>query len=330
MFPAPIKTRSPSFQVSYRVGIWVVLFIWLLPLLAVMLTSIRSLQDITNGNYWGWPTDFHLIENYGEVFTRTPMGKYLLNSIMITVPTAIGAVCIATMAGFALANYRFKFGVAIVPVVAVILLSLPLEGAAGVMIALVSVLVAGALWWLLSRIKASATIFLFAMFIAGNFIPFQILMIPVRNLTIATGLYDTVFALIVFHIAFQAGFCTLFMRNFIKALPYELIEAARMEGANEFELFWYVVMPLMRPALAALSVLIFTFIWNDYFWALVLVQSDNAQPITAGIQALRGQWVGSWNLISAGSIVAALPPVAMFFIMQRHFIAGLTLGGVKG
>ena len=72
------------------------------------------------------------------------------------------------------------------------------------------------------------------------------------------------------------------------------------------------------------------FTWGLVVLAVLLVQSDNAQPITAGIQALRGQWVGSWNLISAGSIVAALPPVAMFFIMQRHFIAGLTLGGVKG
>ena len=330
MFPAPIQTRGPGAQISYRFAVVFALLLWLLPLMAVMVTSIRSLADITNGNYWGWPTEFNFVENYREVFTRTPMGKYLLNSVVITVPTAIGAVALATMAGFALANYRFRFDVAVVPVLAAFLLSVPLQGLSGIAVAVVSILVAVALWWLLSRVKANATIFLFAMFIAGNFIPFQILMIPVRNLTIATGLYDTVFALIVFHIAFQTGFCTLFMRNFIKGLPYELIEAARMEGATEFQLFRYVVLPLMRPALAALSVLIFTFIWNDYFWALVLVQSDNAQPITAGIQALRGQWIGSWNLISAGSIVAALPPVAMFFIMQRHFIAGLTLGGVKG
>ncbi len=330
MFPAPIESRSHGVQISYRVGVWVALFLWLLPLLAVMITSIRSLTDINAGNYWGWPTDFNFIENYTEVFTRTPMGKYLINSVFITLPTAVGAVALATMAGFALANYRFRFDVAVIPLLAVVLLSMPLEGGSGWAIAIASLLAAVGLWWLLARIQVNATIILFAMFIAGNFIPFQILMIPVRNLTIATGLYDTVFALIIFHIAFQTGFCTLFMRNFIKGLPYELIEAARMEGANEFQLFWYVVLPLMRPALAALSVLIFTFIWNDYFWALVLVQSDNAQPITAGIQALRGQWVGSWNLISAGSIVAALPPVAMFFIMQRHFIAGLTLGGVKG
>ena len=86
----------------------------------------------------------------------------------------------------------------------------------------------------------------------------------------------------------------------------------------------------MRPALAALGVLIFTFIWNDYFWALVLVQSDSVRPVTVGIQVLRGQWVASWNLIVAGSIVCALPPVIMFFILQKQFIRGLTFGAVKG
>ncbi len=88
-------------------------------------------------------------------------------------------------------------------------------------------------------------------------------------------------------------------------------------------------MPLVLPALAALAVLEFTFIWNDYFWALVLVQGDEARPVTLGIQALRGRWTASWHLISAGSIVAALPPVVLFFMLQKHFITGLTLGAIK-
>ena len=132
------------------------------------------------------------------------------------------------------------------------------------------------------------------------------------------------------HVAFQTGFCTLFMRNFIKALPFALIESARVEGVSEWQIFRHIVLPLMRPAIAALSVLIFTFIWNDYFWATVLIQGQNAMPVTAGLNALNGQWVAQWQLVSAGSIVAALPPVAMFFLMQKHFIAGLTLGATKG
>jgi multiple sugar transport system permease protein len=164
---------------------------------------------------------------------------------------------------------------------------------------------------------------------AGNFVPFQILMVPVRDLTYDLGLINTSLGLVLFHVAFQTGFCTLFMRNFIRALPKELIEAARVEGVAEWRIFWFIVVPLMRPAIAALSVLVFTFIWNDFFWATVLTTSIQTQPVTAGIQSLNGQWIAQWHLVSAGSIVAALPPVTMFFLMQKHFIAGLTLGAVK-
>ena len=177
--------------------------------------------------------------------------------------------------------------------------------------------------------KFRLNIFIFFMFVAGNFVPFQILMVPVRDMTVNLGLYNTTMGLVLFHVAFQTGFCTLFMRNFIRALPRELIEAARVEGVSEFRIFWYVVIPLMRPAIAALSVLIFTFIWNDYFWATVLTTSSSTQPVTAGLYSLNGQWIAQWQLVSAGAIVAAMPPVLMFFLMQRHFIAGLTLGAVK-
>jgi len=167
---------------------------------------------------------------------------------------------------------------------------------------------------------------LLMVFVAGNLVPFQALMIPVRDLMIGLGLYDTRWALIVFHIAFQTGFCTLFMRNFIRALPDALIEAARLEGAGELKVLWHVVLPLVRPAMAALAVLVFTFVWNDYFWSLVLVQSDDVRPLTAGLQSLRGMWQTSWPLVSAASLLAALPPVLLFFLMQRHLITGLTFG----
>jgi multiple sugar transport system permease protein len=178
--------------------------------------------------------------------------------------------------------------------------------------------------------KFKSNLLVFFMFVAGNFVPFQILMVPVRDLTLKSGLYDSIWGLILFHVAFQTGFCTLFMRNFIKALPFALIESARVEGVSEWKIFRHIVLPLMRPAIAALAVLIFTFIWNDYFWATVLVQGAHAMPVTAGLYSLNGQWIAAWHLVSAGSIVAALPPVLMFFLMQKHFIAGLTLGATKG
>ena len=282
MFPMPVEKASVPVRFGYKVALPIALILWLLPLIAVALTSVRSAGDITAGNYWGWPTSINFVENYTAIFENTPIGKYIWNSFRVTIPTVIGAVALSCMTGFALAVYKFK-----------------------------------------------ANLLVFFMFVAGNFVPFQILMVPVRDLTLSMGLYNTVTGLALFHIAFQTGFCTLFMRNFIKALPFELIEAARVEGVSEFQIFWHIVLPLMKPAIAALSVLIFTFIWNDYFWATVLTQGADSQPITAGLYSLNGQWVAAWHLVSAGSIVAALPPVLMFFLMQRHFIAGLTLGAVK-
>jgi multiple sugar transport system permease protein len=180
----------------------------------------------------------------------------------------------------------------------------------------------------LAKYRFRGNLLLFAVFVAGNFVPFQVLMIPVRDLVISLGLYDTYAALILFHMAFQTGFCTLFMRNFIRQLPDELIEAARLDGMGELGILWRIVLPLVKPAIAALAVLVFTFVWNDYFWALVLVQSDSVRPVTAGLQALRGMWLTSWQLLSAGAILAALPPVLLFFLMQRQLIAGLTFGAV--
>ena len=290
MFPAPIEKASPGARFSYNVMVPVALFIWLVPLLAIFMTSIRPESDIATGNVFGVPSDFLMIENYARVFAETQAAKFFLNSIMITVPTVILSITLACLAGYALAIYR-----------------IPFPGLGG-----------------------NWAVPLFLLFVAGNFVPFQILMVPVRELTSSLGLYNSVWGLVLFHAAFQTGFCTLFMRNFIKELPFELIESARIEGVGEFKIFWYIVLPLVRPALAALAVLIFTFIWNEYFWATVLTTDESAKPITAGMESIKGQYLTSWSLYSAAAIMAAVPPVLMFFAMQKHFIAGLTLGATKG
>jgi multiple sugar transport system permease protein len=283
MYPRPIQETALLHRAIYVALVALVLILWLVPLMAVMATSLRSFDEVMAGNYWGWPKSFNLVENYAAVFTQTAMAQYFLNSLIITLPSVLGVLMLSTLTGFVLSRYRFR--------------------------------------------GARLT---FALFVGGNFLPAQIMMIPVRDLMVSIGLYDTYYALIVFHIAFQTGFATLFMRNFIAALPNELFQAARAEGASPWQTLWHVVVPLIRPALAALAILTFTFIWNDYFWAIVLTQSDAVKPVTAGLNNLRGEWVSAWNLVAAATIMVAIPPVTMFFLMQRHFIAGLTVGAVKG
>ncbi len=283
MFPRPIEKAPASVQTMYKFALPIALIIWLLPLLAIFMTSIRPSSDIAVGNVFGFPSEFMMIQNYAEVLSKPNAINYMWNTLLITVPTVIVCIALACLTGYALAIYRFKW-------------ALPL----------------------------------FFLFVAGNFVPFQILMLPVVDFSARMEMINTVPGLVMFHAAFQTGFCTLFMRNFIKALPHELIEAARIEGVDEFKIFWHLVLPLVKPAIAALAVLIFTFIWNDFFWATVMLQDDSKLPITVGVRTLNGEFRQQWQLVSAASLLAAVPPVVMFFMMQKHFIAGLTMGATKG
>lgn len=167
-------------------------------------------------------------------------------------------------------------------------------------------------------------------FVAGMMLPFQILLLPVFRLVNAIGLYNTYWALIIFHTAFQLGFCTFVLRNYMRTIPGEILEAARMDGCSEFRIYSQIMMPLTLPALAALATLEFTWIFNDFLWALILIQNDALKPVTTGLAALRGQYVMDWTVIIAGSLIATMPTVLVFLFLQRYFIQGLTLGATKG
>jgi multiple sugar transport system permease protein len=241
---------------------------------------MRTRDDLNRGNFWGWPTEIGVVDNYAAVFSSGPTVEFILNSFWIAIPAVTGTLLVSSMMGFALTRYRIPGGP-----------------------------------WLL------------AILVAGNFVPYQILMIPVRELMVDTfHIYNTKFALILFHVSFQTGFATLFMRSFMRRVPLSLLETARLEGISELGIYWKIMLPLIRPAIAGLSVLVFTFVWNDYFWSIVLVHSDSARPMTAGVQTLKAMWLSSWHLIAAGSIVAAIPPVLLFLVMQKHFVTGLTAG----
>ena len=216
MFPRPVEKYPAWAQLSYKIILPIALVLWLLPLLAIFLTSIRPAADINTGNVFGIPSSFQMFQNYASVFAQTDAFRYLFNTLVITIPTMVVSVALACLTGYALAIYKFRW-------------ALPL----------------------------------FFIFVAGNFVPFQILMLPVIDMSNRLEIINTVPGLVMFHAAFQTGFCTLFMRNFMKALPFELIESARLDGVDEFRIFWHLVLPLVRPAIAALAVLIFTFIWNS-------------------------------------------------------------------
>jgi multiple sugar transport system permease protein len=181
----------------------------------------------------------------------------------------------------------------------------------------------------LARYKFRGNLLLYFMFVAGTMLPFQILMLPVFFLSKTLGLYNQYSALILIHTAFQLGFCTFVLRNFMRTVPGEILEAARMDGASEFRLYWQIMMPLSLSSLAALATLEFTWVFNDYLWAIILVSDGNKLPVTAGLAALRGQYNTDWPILTSGALLAALPTVFVFVFLQRYFIQGLTLGSGK-
>ena len=182
----------------------------------------------------------------------------------------------------------------------------------------------------LARFRFRGNRLVFFLYVGGMMLPFQVLLLPVFRLTDALGLYDTYWGLIAFHTAFQLGFCTFLLRNYMRTVPGEILEAARIDGCSEFRAWWQIMMPLTLPAIAAVATLEFTWIFNDYLWAIVLLRSDDLKPVTAGLAALQGQYVMDWTVITAGALLATVPTVLVFIFLQRYFIEGLTLGATKG
>jgi len=181
----------------------------------------------------------------------------------------------------------------------------------------------------LARFKFKGNFAIYFMYVAGMMLPFQILLLPVFRLSNELGIYDTYGALIVIHTAFQLGFCTFVMRNFMRTVPGEILDAARVDGCGEFRIYWQIMLPLSLPSLAALATLEFTWVFNDFLWALILLRSDALRPVTAGLATLQGQYVTDWPLITAGALLATLPTIFVFIFLQRYFIQGLTLGSGK-
>jgi ABC-type glycerol-3-phosphate transport system permease component len=171
---------------------------------------------------------------------------------------------------------------------------------------------------------------LFLAIVAGMFFPPQVILIPLYRLFNAVGLIDTLWPVILVHVAMGIPICTLLMRNFFATVPNALREAAILEGASEWQVLTRVALPLSLPALAVLTTLQFTWIWNDFLWPLIFTQSDEKRTIMLGMVNLKGQYSVAWGVQGALSLVASLPTLVVFLFFQRYFIKGMTMGAVKG
>ena len=171
---------------------------------------------------------------------------------------------------------------------------------------------------------------MFTLILFGMFIPYQSILIPLVQVLNLLGLYGSIPGLILAHVIYGIPITTLIFRNYYVAIPTELVEASRIDGANIFGIYRHILFPLSLPGFVVVMIWQFTSVWNDFLFAVTLVGNPETQPITVGLNNLAGSWVVEWNVQMAGSLIAALPTLAIYIFLGRFFMRGLLAGSLKG
>jgi alpha-glucoside transport system permease protein len=172
---------------------------------------------------------------------------------------------------------------------------------------------------------------LFVCVFALQIVPIQVTLIPLLSLYVKAGLAGTFWTVWLSHTMFGLPLAIFLLHNFMKEIPRELIEAARMDGAGHVQIFFQVLMPLLTPALAAFGIFQFLWVWNDLLVALTFAGGTPATaPLTVALANLSGTQSNAWQLLSAGAFISMVIPVVVFLSLQRFFVRGLLAGGLKG
>jgi len=266
--------------------------VWLVPIAGAIFASFRPFADTVRDGFFSWPSSLTL-DNYRNAWEQGDIARKYWNTVVILVPALVFTLFFSSMVAFVCSRYSWRFN-----------------------------------------------ILLLSIFTAGNLLPQQIIIQPLFQfynrvelpewLANSGKLNGSALGLILIHIAFQSGFCTFVLSNYMKLLPKSLNDAARIDGAGAWKQYWQIIMPLTLPAIAALATLEFTWIYNDFFWAVVLEQQGADRPITSSLANLGGEFFTDDNLIAAASMFVALPTLIVYLALQRYFIAGLTIGAEKG
>lgn len=181
--------------------------------------------------------------------------------------------------------------------------------------------------YVLAKKKFPGQMIIFWMIISTMMIPEQVTLVPTFIMVQKLQLFDTHWALIFPNLALAFG--VFLMRQFLLSIPDELIEAAKIDGASEWKIFWAIIVPLAKPAMAVLGIFTFVLIWNSFLWPIIVINNVDLLTLPAGLKTLQDANLASFKLLMTGATVAAVPMIIFFLLFQRYFIKGLTLGGVK-
>jgi alpha-glucoside transport system permease protein len=288
------------------VALWGLVFVWTLPTLGMLVSSFRPEQAVKTSGWWTVLTDPKLTTaNYEAVFstagTDAPnMWEHFINSLAITIPATLIPIALASFAAYAFAWMDFK-GRGWLFVAVVAMLAVPLQMS---LVPLLQLYTGGA-----------------HLTIGGQ----TLTLLPDLDLAGSpTAVWIT-------HVGSALPIAIFLLHNYMAALPKDVLEAARIDGADHPTIFWRLVLPLSVPALAAFGIFQFLWVWNDYLVALTFVGgAPDAAPMTVRLASLSGGRGQDWHLLTAAAFVSTALPLAVFFALQRFFVRGLLAGSVKG
>jgi multiple sugar transport system permease protein len=296
--PVGARLRRPGMvgRTGRRIGLHafllIVALLWLFPLLWAGYTSLRPYADTAERGYVSLPGSLTL-NNYAAAWRDGELLRHFINSVIIVVPSVVIVLALAAALAFGL-----------------------------------------------SRLSLRLNVSLLIFFVAANLLPPHVLVTPLFRLFLAVPLppplsdngllYDQHLGLILVNVCFQLGFCTFVLSAYMKTIPREILEAARIDGASLARTLRSIMLPLSRPVLAALATLQATWIYNDFLWALVLMQTSDKRPVTTALANLSGEFFTDNNVVAATAILIALPTMVVFLALRRHLARGLTLGSTGG
>lgn len=193
-----------------------------------------------------------------------------------------------------------------------------------------SVLISSMMAFAFTRFEFRGREIIFRVMLIGLMVPAMMLIIPQFVLAKYFGLLDSLAGLIVFYVAGSLALNVFLLRGFFAAIPGELDQAMQVDGANAWTRYWRLAIPLARPALATATIFTFLACWDEFAWALTIINSPENRTLPIAIQLFQGQNATQWGLVFAASVIAVIPVIAVYLIFQRHFVQGLTSGAVKG
>ena len=278
------RVRRLVLRAPFHLLLVVIALLWLTPVAALLVQSLRPAADISNSGWWtalARPRSL-TFGNYLDLLDNPAMVRSFWNTFAITLPATIGVVTIASMAAYAFTWLRFR-------------------GRDVLFLIVVGLLV----------------------------VPGQVALIPLAKLFGALGVFGSVPAVVLFHIAFGLPFAIFLLRNFFVGIPSEMLDSARVDGAGHATIFARIILPLAMPGLASLAIFQFLWVWNDLLVALVFARPSNA-PLTAAILQQTRNFGQNVDVIAPGAFLQMLVPLIVFFAFQRYFVTGIMGGSVKG